>query len=867
LDKQLPPGLEDEVRQAMAQLEARAGKRFGDPANPLLVSVRSGSKFSMPGMMDTVLNLGMNEEVAEAMIRLTNNPRFVWDSYRRFIMMFGDVVMRVERAKFDECLDRVKQEEGVVYDTEVSAEGMRRVVELEREVYERELGQPFPTRAEDQLMAAIRAVFESWNNPRAREYREIYKIPHNLGTAVNVQMMVFGNMGEDSGTGVAFTRNPATGEKELYGEFLANAQGEDVVAGVRTPVSIAGMREFAGSAGLSEEERNRLRAVWRRVHEEFQQVAERLERFFEDVQDIEFTVERGKLWILQTRNGKRTGLAAVKIAVDMVDEGVVSVPRALLQVEPESLPQILVPQFDTDSEAWAQRVVLVPRGKAVGASPGAATGRAVFTADDAVAWAARGERVILVRHETSPDDIHGMARAQGFLTVFGGATSHAAIVGRQMGKPAVVGAGEIKLDYASRQFSVNGRVVKEGDYISLDGTNGEVFAGELPVVPSEIVRVWQGQLEPERSTLYRYYSRFMAWVDEHRVLGVRANADRPDFARDALLRGAEGIGLCRTEHMFFGPDRIRAFQRMIIADTLEERERAAAELLPYQRRDFEEILEAMDGLPVIVRLLDPPLHEFLPREEDDIREVAQLTGKSPEEIRRLAAELHELNPMLGHRGCRLGITFPEVYRMQVRALFEAACELKKRGRNPKPEVMIPLVGIPEELQYTKRDVDEVARQVMAEQGVEVEYLVGTMIEVPRACVVAGEIAKHAAFFSFGTNDLTQTVYAFSRDDAEGKFLPQYIARGVLQVSPFIVLDRVGVGRLMEMAVREGREANPQLEIGICGQHGGEPQSIEFCHRIGLDYVSCDPTLVPVARLAAAQAQIKYPRRAASAQSA
>ncbi len=837
--KKFPAGLEDEIRQAMVDLEERVGKKFGDPDNPLLVSVRSGAKFSMPGMMDTVLNLGINDEVAEGMIRLTNNPWFVWDAYRRFIMMFANVVMGQEREKFEECLAEVKKEEGVAQDTEVSTEGMKKVVEMEKKLYEELLGEPFPTTTEDQLFAAVRAVFESWNNPRAITYRNIHKIPHNLGTAVNVQMMVFGNMGDDSGTGVAFTRNPGNGAKELYGEFLPNAQGEDVVAGIRTPYPIAQMAE-----------------IWPEVYEQFKEVADKLERFFQDMQDIEFTVERGKLWILQTRNGKRTGLAGVRIAVDMVDEGIVSIDRALLQLEPETLPQILVPQFDQASEEWANRVQLTT---AVGASPGSATGRVVFTADDAVEWAERGEKIILVRHETSPDDIHGMESAQGFLTVFGGATSHAAVVGRQMGKPAVVGAGELRLDYDAKQFTVGEHTVKEGDWISIDGTEGAVYLGQLPVAPSEIVRVWDGLIKPEDSELFQYYDRFMKWVDERRKLGVRANADRPEIAREALVRGAEGIGLCRTEHMFFGPGRLRAFQRMILAETVEEREKAAAELLPYQKQDFKEILEVMDGLPVIVRLLDPPLHEFLPREEEDVKEVAELTGKSPEEIEALARELHEFNPMLGHRGCRLGITFPEIYKMQVRALFEAACELKKEGKNPKPEVMIPLVGIPEELEYTKRDAVEVAEQVMQEAGVQLEYMIGTMIEVPRACVVAADIARHAEFFSFGTNDLTQTTFAFSRDDAEGKFLPEYVSKGILQVSPFIVLDRTGVGRLMEMAVKEGREANPELEVGICGQHGGEPNSIEFCHLVGLDYVSCDPTLVPVARLAAAQAQIRHPR--------
>ena len=850
--RRLPAGLEDEIRQAIADLEATTGKKFGDPANPLLVSVRSGAKFSMPGMMDTVLNLGMNDEVAEGLVRLTGNPRFVYDAYRRFIMMFGDVVKGVEREKFEHCLTEVKAQEGVEHDTEVSAEGMKRVVEMEKTVYQKELGQPFPDRAEEQLLAAVVAVFESWNNQRAITYRNIHKIPHNLGTAVNVQVMVFGNMGADSGTGVAFTRSPANGEKRIFGEFLINAQGEDVVAGLRTPLPIENMKT---GEGLPEE----VRPVWARVADEFTEVAEKLERFFKNMQDIEFTVERGKLWILQTRNGKRTGFAGVTIAVDMVDEGLVTIEQALAQVEPETLQHLLVPVFDTQAEEEARHdpARFLTRGTA--ASPGAGAGRVVFTADDAVAWASRGDRVVLVRHETSPDDIHGMKSAEAFVTVFGGATSHAAVVGRQMGKPAVVGCGAIKLDYNARQFEVNGKVVKEGDYISADGITGEVLLGDLPTVPSEIVRVWEGKLKPEESRIYQYYSRFMGWADERRKLGVRTNADTPETAREALIRGAEGIGLCRTEHMFFGPERIRHFQVMILAETPRERAKAAEKLLPYQRKDFEGILEVMDGKPVIIRLLDPPLHEFLPRERADIAEVAKMVRKPQKEIRRIAAQLHELNPMLGHRGCRLGVTFPEIYRMQTRAIFEAACALKKRGKNPIPEVMIPLVGITEELEYTKRDVVEVAEEVMQREGVRVEYMVGTMIEVPRACMVAGEIARIADFFSFGTNDLTQTCFAFSRDDAEGKFIPDYLQKGILQVSPFIVLDRKGVGRLMEITVREGRQANPKLELGICGQHGGDPESIEFCHLVGLDYVSCDPPLVPVARLAAAIAQIKHPR--------
>ncbi|MCX7598803.1 MAG: pyruvate, phosphate dikinase [Armatimonadetes bacterium] len=850
--RKFPPGLEEEIRQAVADLEAATGKKFGDPNNPLLVSVRSGAKFSMPGMMDTVLNLGMNDGVAEGMVRLTGNPRFVYDAYRRFIMMFGDVVKGVEREKFEHCLAQVKAEEGVHLDTEVSAEGMKKVVEMEKAVYEKEMGQPFPADAQEQLRDAVVAVFESWNNQRAITYRNIHKIPHNLGTAVNVQIMVFGNMGADSGTGVAFTRSPANGEKRIFGEFLINAQGEDVVAGLRTPLPIENMRT---GEGLPEE----VRPVWARVAEEFNEVAEKLERFFKNMQDIEFTVERGKLWILQTRNGKRTGFAGVTIAVDMVDEGLVTIEQALMQVEPETLQHLLVRVFEEKAEQAARSDPDRFLTSGTGASPGAGAGRVVFTADDAVAWAERGERVVLVRHETSPDDIHGMKSAEAFVTVFGGATSHAAVVGRQMGKPAVVGCGAIRLDYRTRQFEVNGKVVREGDYISADGITGEVFLDDLPTVPSEVERVLEGKMEPERSRIYQYYARFMAWADERRKLGVRTNADTPETARDALIRGAEGIGLCRTEHMFFGPERIRHFQVMILAETPQERAKAAEKLLPYQRKDFEEILEVMDGKPVIIRLLDPPLHEFLPKERADIAEVAKMVHKPQKEIKRIAAQLHELNPMLGHRGCRLGVTFPEIYRMQARAIYEAACALKKRGLNPIPEVMIPLVGITEELEYTKRDVVEVAHEVFQREGVEVPVIVGTMIEVPRACMVAGEIAQIADFFSFGTNDLTQTCFAFSRDDAEGKFIPDYLQKGVLQVSPFIVLDRKGVGRLMDITVREGREANPNLELGICGQHGGDPESIEFCHIVGLDYVSCDPPLVPVARLAAAVAQIKHPR--------
>jgi pyruvate,orthophosphate dikinase len=852
LGKALPAGFEDEVRKAIADLEGNVAKEFGDPGNPLLVSVRSGAKFSMPGMMDTVLNLGMNDAVAEGMIKLTGDPRFVYDAYRRFITMFGDVVMGVERHKFEECLAEVKKEEGVDSDPDVSAAGMKKVVAMSKAVYQKELGKPFPEAPHEQLMASILAVFESWNNQRAITYRNIHKIAHNLGTAVNVQMMVFGNMGQDSGTGVAFTRSPASGEKKIYGEFLTNAQGEDVVAGLRTPLAIEKMQSGEGLEPATA-------ARWAEVYDQFMAVAAKLEAFFQNMQDIEFTVERGKLWILQTRNGKRTGFAGVTIAVDMVDEGVVTTEGALLQVEPETLQHLLVPVFDRDEVAAARKKpgVLLTRGTA--ASPGAGAGRVVFTADDAVAWADKGERVVLVRNETSPDDIHGMKSAQAFVTVFGGATSHAAVVGRQMGKPAVVGCGQIKLDYAAKQFAVGGVTMKEGDHISVDGISGEVFAADLPTVPSEIFQVIEGHLRREESTIYSYYSRFMGWVDDARKLGVRTNSDTPETAQQALLRGAEGIGLCRTEHMFFGPERIRHFQVMILAEKPRERTKAAEKLLPYQRADFEAILEVMDGKPVIIRLLDPPLHEFLPKEPADIAEVAKMAHKSQKEIRAIAAQLHELNPMLGHRGCRLGVTFPEIYRMQARAIFEACCNLKKKGKDPIAEVMIPLVGIPEELEYTRKDVLEEAEAVQKREGVKLHFMVGTMIEVPRAALVAADIARIAEFFSFGTNDLTQTTFAFSRDDAEGKFIPDYLQKGVLQVSPFIVLDRKGVGKLMKMAVDDGREANPKLELGICGQHGGDPESIEFCHLIGLDYVSCDPPLVPVARLAAAQAQIKHPR--------
>jgi len=831
----LPTGLDDEVRQSMEKLEDWVGKRFGDPDNPLLVSVRSGAKFSMPGMMDTVLNLGMNDEVAAALVKLTGDERFVWDAYRRFIMMFGDVVRGIDRGLFEQCLDEVKQEEAVTEDVDVSPEGLKKVVQCEKQVYKQQLGEDFPTDPATQLFAAIRAVFSSWDNDRAIAYRELNGIPHNLGTAVNIQTMVFGNLGDNSGTGVAFTRDPATGAREIYGEYLVNAQGEDVVAGIRTPVPISDLEERMPE-----------------IYAEFAGICEKLEQFYHNMEDVEFTVEQGKLWMLQTRDGKRTARAAIKIAVDMVEEGLISEQEAVMLVEPDQLDQVLHRQFDPAAKPEA-----VAMG--VAASPGAAAGEVVFTSERATEEAQAGNRVVLVRHETSPEDIRGMAASQGILTMLGGKTSHAAVVGRQMGKPCVVGCSAIDIDYAAKQFTVNGRVVNEGDYVSIDGTTGEVMLGDVDTVDSDIIQVLRGELAPEQSEDYQYFAEFMPWADKIRKLGVRTNADTPEDATLARTLGAAGIGLTRTEHMFFGEDRLLNFQKMILSDSEEAMTEAANALLPYQRDDFYGILKAMDGLPVIIRLLDPPLHEFLPKDEESIQAAAQVSGKTPEQIEELAANLHELNPMLGHRGCRLGVTFPMVYKMQVRAIFEAACQLKQEGYNPIPEVMIPLVGILGELEILKGYAEEVAQEVMNEQGVEFEYMIGTMIEIPRACLVADDIARIAEFFSFGTNDLTQMTFGFSRDDVEGKFIPSYITQRIIEVSPFESIDRDGVGELMRMAVEKGRQANPDLELGICGEHGGEPRSVAFCHEIGLDYVSCSPLRVPIARLAAAQAQVDSPR--------
>ncbi|MBM3498274.1 MAG: pyruvate, phosphate dikinase [Armatimonadetes bacterium] len=840
---QMPAGLEEEIRTCLAGVEQETGKQFGDPSNPLLVSVRSGARESMPGMMDTVLNLGMNDEVAAGMIELFQNERFVWDAYRRLIMMFGNVVMGLNREKFEECLDEVKHELGVEEDTAVGAEAMKRVVELEKQVYQELKGEPFPQDPMAQLIAGVRAVFDSADTARAIEYRRIHKLPQSMRTAVNVQTMVFGNMGDDSGTGVAFTRDPATGEKVLYGDYLVNAQGEDVVAGLRTPMKIQEL-----------EQKNPA------VYQQFLDICAMLEKHYKNVQDVEFTVERGKLWMLQTRNAKRTAQAAVKIACDLVDEGIIKGSEVIMQIDPDQLDHLLHSQFDPEAKAAATVLAV-----GVDASPGAAAGRVVFTADEAVEWDKKGEKVILVRRETAPDDVGGMKASQGILTAVGGKSSHAAIVGRQLGTPCVVGCSAITIDYAARQFKVGDCVVKQGDWISIDGADGKVMDGAVAMQDSDIFRVLRGELPAEESAIYGYFHRVMAWADEVRVIGVRTNADRPEDAALAIQLGAEGIGLTRTEHMFFDDpakpeqDRLRTFQKMILAETEEERAEGAAGLLPFQREDFEGILKAMDGKPVIIRLLDPPLHEFIPSTAEDREEVAKLTGKTPQEIRDAAQALHELNPMLGHRGCRLGVTRPELYKMQVRAIFEAACALKQQGLNPIPEVMIPLVGSLGEFTICREYTEQIAQAVMAETGVQFDYLIGTMIELPRACIIADKIAQKADFFSFGTNDLTQTTFGFSRDDVEGRFFDEYIKAGVFEQNPFAVLDREGVGELVKMGTERGRATSPKLEVGICGEHGGERLSVTFCHEVGMDYVSCSPLRVPIARLAAAQAQVRKPR--------
>lgn len=820
----IPEGILEQVFEALKDLEETTGKKFGSPENPLLVSVRSGAPISMPGMMDTILNLGLNDTTVEGLARSTGDPRFAYDCYRRFIQMFGDVVLNVEHGKFEEIISAVKSKRGLKYDTELTAQDWQEVVESYKNLIVKEAGREFPQDPKEQLVMAIDAVFRSWNNQRAIVYRKINKIPDDLGTAVNVQEMVFGNMGEDSGTGVAFTRNPSTGEKAIYGEFLLNAQGEDVVAGIRTPKSI-----------------KELETLMPDVYDQFKNVCSLLERHYRDMQDIEFTVEKGKLYLLQTRSGKRTAEAAVKIAVDMVKEGLISKEEAVLRVSPEHVSSLLHRRIDPNA-----KVEVIAKG--LPASPGAASGQVVFSPDEAETLGQQGYKVILVRTETTPDDIHGIVMAQGVLTSRGGMTSHAAVVARGMGKPCVCGCEALSIDYKNEEFRVGDIVVKKGDLISIDGSTGKVILGEVPMI------------DPALSEEFR---ELLEWADEIRRLSVRANVDTPQDAKLARDFGAEGIGLCRTEHMFMGQDRLPIVQEMIMATTREEREKALEKLLVFQRQDFEGILEAMHDLPVTIRLLDPPLHEFLPDADELKEEIAQLKAKddmdgvkAKEEMLKKVNALKEFNPMLGFRGCRLGILYPEIYEMQVRAIFLAACNLAKKGVKVLPEVEIPLVGNVNELKLMRELVEKVASEVMEKEGVKVEYSIGTMIEVPRACVTADEIAEQADFFSFGTNDLTQTTFGFSRDDAEAKFLPHYIDQKILPEDPFIVLDRKGVGTLMKTAVELGRNTKPDLTIGICGEHGGEPNSIEFCHEIGLDYVSCSPYRVPIARLAAAHAVLK-----------
>lgn len=816
-----------QIYEALENLENEMGKKLGDNDDPLLVSVRSGAVISMPGMMDTILNLGLNDESVKGLAAKTNNDRFAYDSYRRFIQMFGNVVMEVEHSNFEEIIESVKQKKNVTLDTEVDAEGWQEVIKLYKEKIKEVTGRDFPQDPKEQLLMAVEAVFKSWNNQRAQVYRRINKIPDDLGTAVNVQTMVFGNKGDDSGTGVAFTRNPATGENKIYGEFLINAQGEDVVAGIRTPQSI-----------------DQLKEVMPDVYKQFTDVCQLLENHYKDMQDIEFTIENGKLYILQTRSGKRTAQSAVKIAVDMVKEGRIDKKEAVLRVPADQLETLLHRRIDPDAKVEAV-------AKGLPASPGAASGKVVFDPDEAEALGNEGEKVILVRTETTPDDIHGIVLAQGVLTSRGGMTSHAAVVARGMGKPCVSGCEAVRIDYEKEEFQVGDTVVKKGDIITIDGSTGEVIVGEVPLI------------EPELSD---EFNEILSWADEVRTLKVRANADTPKDAKIALDFGAEGIGLCRTEHMFMAPDRLPIVQQMIMSETKEEREEALAKLLPIQQEDFEGIFEVMNGLPVTIRLLDPPLHEFLPNAEELIMEIEELKAKgsseelaAKQEMLKKVRALSEMNPMLGLRGCRLGLLYPEIYIMQVKAILKAACNLTKRGIKVIPEIEIPLVGHELELKNLREVVEKTAEEVFAEEGTKVDYFIGTMIELPRACLTAEDIAKSADFFSFGTNDLTQTTFGFSRDDAEGKILPHYIEQKILTDSPFIVLDRQGVGSLMKMAVEKGRQEKPDLLIGICGEHGGEPSSVEFCHMINLDFVSCSPFRVPIARLAAAQAQIKHPR--------
>ena len=808
-----------QIDEHITKLEGITGKKFGDHENPLLVSVRSGARASMPGMMDTILNLGLNEEVVHVIAEKSGNPRWAWDCYRRFIQMYSDVVMEVGKKYFEELIDKMKEEKGVTQDVDLTAEDLEKLAGQFKEEYKSKIGKDFPTDPKEQLYGAIQAVFRSWDNPRANVYRRDNDIPYSWGTAVNVQSMAFGNMGDDCGTGVAFTRDPATGAKGLFGEFLTNAQGEDVVAGVRTPMHIDEMANKFPEA-----------------FKEFNEVCATLEKHYRDMQDMEFTVEHGKLYMLQTRNGKRTAQAALKIACDLVDEGMRTEEEAVAMIDPRNLDTLLHPQFDAKALKAA-----TPLGKGLGASPGAACGKAVFTADDAVAWAGRGEKVVLVRLETSPEDISGMKSAQGILTVRGGMTSHAAVVARGMGTCCVSGCGDIVMDEANKKFTLGGKTFHEGDEISIDGTTGNIYEGLIPTVDA---------------TIAGEFGRIMAWADKYRRLRVRTNADTPTDAKKARELGAEGIGLCRTEHMFFEADRIAAFREMICSDTVEGREAALEKILPYQQGDFEQLYEALEGTPVTIRFLDPPLHEFVPTTEEEIQKLADAQGKSVQAIKDIITGLHEFNPMMGHRGLRLAVTYPEIAKMQTKAVIRAAINVQKKHPDWKvvPEIMIPLTSEVKELKFVKKIVVETADAEIKAAGADLHYEVGTMIEIPRACLTADEIAKEADFFCFGTNDLTQMTFGFSRDDA-GKFLNAYYDTKIFENDPFAKLDQNGVGKLMEMAIKLGRPVNPKLHIGICGEHGGDPSSVEFCHRIGLDYVSCSPFRVPVARLAAAQAAI------------
>ena len=819
--------IQAQIMEYIDKLEAQTGKKFGDKENPLLVSVRSGARASMPGMMDTILNLGLNEEVVETLATKSGNPRWAYDCYRRFIQMFSDVVMEVGKKYFEKLIDKMKEEKGVTYDVDLTAEDLKTLANQFKAEYKKQLGKDFPSDPKEQLFEAVKAVFRSWDNPRANIYRMDHDIPYSWGTAVNVQMMAFGNMGDDCGTGVAFTRNPATGEKGLMGEFLMNAQGEDVVAGVRTPMPISKMAEVLPD-----------------VYNQFLDVCKTLENHYRDMQDMEFTIEKGKLFMLQTRNGKRTAAAAIKIACDLIDEGMITEQEALMQIDAKSLDMLLHPQFDVADLKDADKNNVV--GKGIAASPGAAAGTVVFTAEDAVKEGKKGKKVVLVRLETSPEDIEGMKFAQGILTVRGGQTSHAAVVARGMGTCCVSGCGEIKMDEENKQFTLAGKVYKEGSEISLDGSTGKIYDRIVKTVPAD----------PNSG----YFGRIMDLADKYKALKVRTNADTPKDARQAVAFGAQGIGLCRTEHMFFEPDRIGAFREMICSDTKEEREVALAKIEPMQQADFEGLFEALQGYPVTIRFLDPPLHEFVPTEEEDIKALAKTQGKTVAQIKQIISDLHEFNPMMGHRGCRLTVTYPEIAVMQTKAVIKAAIAVQKKHSEWSivPEIMIPLVGELKEFKFVKDIVVKTADEVIAQSGIDLKYEVGTMIEIPRACLTADEVASEAEFFCFGTNDLTQMTFGFSRDDAS-KFLPSYYATKIFESDPFARLDTTGVGKLMDMAVKYGKQTRPSIHIGICGEHGGDPSSIEFCHKIGLNYVSCSPYRVPIARLAAAQANIRNPR--------